>query len=206
MPLADWPVALRNFIAARSADSSCARTIGQQRAADHLLRRLDRGRRRPGPMLLPPGWRAADHGADAEQQRDDRGGLRIGELLAQAREMPARHVAGLVRQHADDLVRRLGIVERADVDEDAPAVHHERVERALVDQHDLHVLLRRGRRRLQDRRGVVAHQLLDLGVADDRQAAGGRSAARMPAGRRARSATAVAARWRATLASRGAPC
>ena len=31
------------------------------------------------------------------------------QLLAHAREMAAGHVAGLVREHADDLVRRLGI-------------------------------------------------------------------------------------------------
>ena len=107
--------------------------------------------------------------AGAEQQRDDRGGLRAGELLAQPGEVAARDVAGLVRQHADDLVRGLGVVERADVHEDAAAVHHERVERARVDQHDLDVLLAEPGG-AQDRRRVVAQQLLDLGVADDRQA------------------------------------
>ena len=76
---------------------------------------------------------------------------------------------------------------------------------ALVDQHDLHVLLRQAGD-AQDRRGVVAQQLLDLGVADDRQAAGGfrlrerrLAADRERDGRRARDR-------RAKLASRGAPC
>ena len=34
-------------------------------------------------------------------------GLRVRELLAQAREMPAGDMAGFVREHADDLVRRV---------------------------------------------------------------------------------------------------
>ena len=57
----------------------------------------------------------------------------VGKLLAQARQMAAGEVAGLVRQHADDLVRRLGIEQRAGVDEDVAAVHHEGVEAAVVD-------------------------------------------------------------------------
>ena len=46
----------------------------------------------------------------------------------------------------------------------------EGVERAVVDDDDLDVLLGEPGR-LQDRLRVVAQQLLDLGVADDRQAA-----------------------------------
>ena len=64
----------------------------------------------------------------------------------------------------------LASIQRAGIDEDAPAVHHEGVEDAVVDEHDLHVLLREPGD-AQDRRGVVAQQLLDLGVADERQAA-----------------------------------
>ena len=56
--------------------------------------------------------------------------------------MPAGDVAGLVRQHADDLVRSLRIEQRASVDEDAAAIHHEGVEAAVVDDGDLDVLLR----------------------------------------------------------------
>ena len=70
-------------------------------------------------------------------------GLGIGELLAQLRQMAAGDVAGLVREHADDLVRRLGFEQRAGIDEDVPAVHDEGVEGAVVDDDDLDVLLGR---------------------------------------------------------------
>ena len=83
--------------------------------------------------------------------------------------MPAGDVAGLVREHADDLVRRLRIHQRAGIDEDAAAVGHEGVEGALVDDDDLDVLLGQTGR-LQNRLGVFAQELLDLGVADDRRA------------------------------------
>ena len=91
--------------------------------------------------------------------------------------MTAGEVAGFVREHADDLVRRLGVEQRAGIDEDVAAVHDEGVEGAVVDDDDLDVLLGEAGH-LQDRRGVVAQQLLDLGVADERQAARRRSCAR----------------------------
>ena len=69
------------------------------------------------------------------------GGLRIGELLAQLRQMAAGDMAGLVREHADDLVRRLGIDQRAGIDEDVAAVDDEGVEGAVVDDDDVDVLL-----------------------------------------------------------------
>ncbi len=119
---------------------------------------------------LAAGARTGDHRADAEQQGDDRLRLRGGQLLAQARKMAAGDMAGLVGQHADDLVRRLRLHQRAGIDEDAPPVHHEGVEGALVDDDDLDVLLRQSGG-AQDRLGIVAQQLLDLGVADDRHAA-----------------------------------
>jgi hypothetical protein len=84
--------------------------------------------------------------------------------------MPAGNVPGLVRQHADDLIRRLRFHQRARIHEDALAVHDEGVEVAVVDDHDLDVVAGQAGD-LQDRRGVVAQQLLDLGVADDRHAA-----------------------------------
>ena len=43
-------------------------------------------------------------------------------------EMSAGDMAGLVREHADDLVRRLRFHQRADIDEDAPRVGDEGVE------------------------------------------------------------------------------
>ena len=89
-------------------------------------------------------------------------------LLAHARQVAARDVAGLVREHADHLVRRVRLHDRAGIDENATAVGDERVEGALVDDHDLDILLRQAGS-LQDRLGVFAQQLLDLGVAHDRR-------------------------------------
>ena len=95
-----------------------------------------------GPVISPGsacadagrvGRGAADGGSECKQQRHDRCGLRGGNLLAQAREMTAGDVASLVREHADDLVWRVRFVERADVDEDAPSIGHERIERAVTD-------------------------------------------------------------------------
>ena len=54
--------------------------------------------------------------------------------------MAARKVSGLVREHADDLVRRLGIEKCAGIDEDVPAIHDKGVERAVVEDDDSHVL------------------------------------------------------------------
>ena len=84
------------------------------------------------------------------------------------RQMTAGDVTGLMREHADDLVRRRRFHQRADIDEDAPRVDDEGVEGFVRDQHDLDILLAEigG---AQDRLGVVAQQLLDFGVANDGQ-------------------------------------
>ena len=125
--------------------------------------------------------------------RDDRCGLRLGELLAQPQQMAAGQMAGFVREHADDFVRRLGVEQRAGVDEDVAAVHDEGVEGAVVEHDHSDVLLGEAGR-VQDRRRVIAQQLLDLGVADDRHAARGAFLrARRHRAPRAATATAVAA-------------
>ena len=142
MPLADWPRGVEELHAGAVGLLFLRALIGEQRAADHLLRRHGSPAGGRLPPALPPVARPPTIAPTPSSMRDDRGGLRVGELLAQPRQVAARHMAGLVRQHADDLVRRLAIVQRADIDEDAPAVHHEGVERAVVDQHDLDVLLR----------------------------------------------------------------
>ena len=69
--------------------------------------------------------------------------------------MTAGEVPGLVREHADDLVRRLGFEQRAGIDEDVAAVHDEGVEGTVVEDDDLDVLLGEAGG-AQDRRGVVA--------------------------------------------------
>ncbi len=65
---------------------------------------------------------------------------------------------------------RLRLHQRAGVDEDALAVRDEGVERAVVDDDHLDVLLRQPGG-LQQRLGIFAQQLLDLGVANERQPA-----------------------------------
>jgi hypothetical protein len=94
-----------------------------------------------------------------------------GELLAQTHEMTTRNVTCLMGEHADDLVRRFRLHQRAGIDENAAAVGDEGVEAAVVDDDDLDVLFGKSGR-LQDRLHVFAQQLLDLGIADDRRAAG----------------------------------
>ena len=93
------------FHAGAVGRSSCWRMIGQQRAADRLLRAEDRGGGIAGIAAA-----RADHRADAEEHGDDRLRLRHRHLLAQPRQMAAGDMAGLVGEHADDLVWRLGSI------------------------------------------------------------------------------------------------
>jgi hypothetical protein len=51
--------------------------------------------------------------------------------------MAAGDVAAFVRQHADQLVGRLGPHDQAGIDEDPLAARHEGVERVVLDDHDL---------------------------------------------------------------------
>ena len=81
-------------------------------------------------------------------------------------------------------------IDRAVIHEDAAAVRDEGVEDAVVDDHDLDVLLFEARG-AQDRPGVVAQQLLGLGVAEDRRALFP-ARRRRPTAAPAASATAVA--------------
>ena len=83
--------------------------------------------------------------------------------------MAAGDVARLMSDHADDLVRRLGLEQGAGIDEHAPA-GDEGVEGGIVDQNDLDAGAGQSGG-FEDRARIVAHQRLDLGVADDRHAA-----------------------------------
>ena len=80
--------------------------------------------------------------------------------------MPAGQVSGLVRDDADHLVRGLRIEQRAGVDHHAPAARHEGIELAVLHEHDLGVA-RADAGGAEDRRGIVAEERFDLGVADD---------------------------------------
>ena len=84
--------------------------------------------------------------------------------------MTAGKVSGLVGKDANDFVWGLGVKQRSRIDEDMPAIHHERVERAVAQDHHPHILFCKSRRS-QDRLCIVAQQLLDLGVTNDRHPA-----------------------------------
>ena len=87
--------------------------------------------------------------------------------------MRAGDMAGLMRDDADDLVRRVRLHERFGVHEDVAAIHHERIEQVALD--DAHVdVLRFQAGGPEDRPRIVLQQFLDLGVADqaDRLGAG----------------------------------
>src|SRR5262249_15882097 len=88
---------------------------------------------------------------------------------SQALEMPARKVTCLVREDPNDLVRRLGVEQRAGVDEDMTAVHDESVERTVTENDDPDVLLSQSRG-AQDRLRIISQQVFDLGIADNRHA------------------------------------
>ena len=125
------------------------------------------------PSGVAAGHRAADHHADAEQQEQQLLALRRLEISAQRRRVRAGDVAGLMRDDADDLVRRVRLHQRFGVHEDVAAVHHERIERVALD--DAHVdVLRFQAGGPEDRPRIVLQQFLDLGVADqaDRLGAG----------------------------------
>ena len=113
-----------------------------------------------------PGISAGRHAGDAEQadHRTDR--LRACDLVAEIFQMPAGEMPGLVREDADHLVRRFRIEQRTGMDHHAPAAGDERIELAILHQHDFRVA-RADAGGAKNRRGIVAEQRLDLGVADD---------------------------------------
>jgi len=146
--------------------------IGDQGAPDHFLRPGDHGRAGIGQAAIAVAASCArHHRAGAEQHGDDHLGLRLRHLLAHLGEMTAGEVAGFMRHHPDDLVWRLRLHHRTVVHENAAAICDEGVKNALVDNHDLDVLLFQPCRS-QDRPGIFAQQLLGLGIADYRWALG----------------------------------
>ena len=124
-----------------------------------------------GARLADAGAAAADRCRAAQDHCRSRQDLGVLQLLAQPHEMPSGDMAALVREDADDLVRGLGVDQRSGVHEDVLAVRHEGIERPLADQHDLDGAGAQACR-LGDRLQIVAHQLLDLGIADDRRPLG----------------------------------
>ncbi len=105
------------------------------------------------------------HGAAGQDHLEDLQRREAAQLLLHARQMAAGDVAAFMRQHADQLVGRLGAHDQAGVDEDALAARHEGVERIVLDDHDLdRVGIETGG--LPDRHHHGADVVLDFGVAD----------------------------------------
>ncbi len=139
--------------------------VRKKRSLNHALRRHENSRRSLADIVVAA--RARNHRARARKHCENRHRLHIRNLLAAAREMSARDMACFVGEHADDLVRCLRIRQRAEIDEDAPAVGHESVELLVVDNDDFDLLVLQARR-LQDRTGIFAQELLGFRVADNR--------------------------------------
>ena len=113
---------------------------------------------------------AGNRGADAGQQSDDHAVCAVASCsLRRCRWPPARCPVSCAK-HADNFVRRLGIEQRARVNEDVAAVHDEGVERAVAENDDAHVLLGQSGG-AQDRLGIIAQELFDFGIANHRHAA-----------------------------------
>ena len=121
------------------------------------------------PVSTLPERAPATNRADAEQHGDDRGGLRVGELLAKLGQMSADDMASFVGEDADELIGRFRFHQRAGVDEDVVRIHHESVERSVVDDDDMDVLVGETGD-AQNRLRVIAQELFDLGIANDRDA------------------------------------
>ena len=66
--------------------------------------------------------------AGAEQHADDHRSLHVRQFLAHLGEMPANDVAAFVGEHADHLIGRGRLHQRAGIHKDAVRVHDERVE------------------------------------------------------------------------------
>ena len=74
------------------------------------------------------GMRAGHDRADAEQHADDHRGLHIRQFLAHFRQVAADDVAAFVGEHADHLIGRGRLHQRAGIYENAVRIHDECVE------------------------------------------------------------------------------
>ncbi len=120
--------------------------------------------------LAGAGHGARRHGREADDLHHQSGGFRFRHLAPQPRQVAAGDVAAFVGDHADQLIGRLGIHQRAGMDEHVVAVDDEGVEGAVVDDVDVDVL-RAEPGGIEDRLRIGAQQRFRLGVAD--QSGGG---------------------------------
>ena len=115
--------------------------------------------------------RAGSHGREPEQLEHQRCRLRPRQLRAEPREMASGDMAALMRDDADHLVRRLGLHQRAGMDEHIVPVDDEGIEAPVVDDVDLD-RLRAETRSGENRLGIGADQSFGLGVADQPRGVG----------------------------------
>ena len=80
--------------------------------------------------------------------------------------MAAMNVPGLVGDDANQLVRRLGLGDRAGIDEHVLSTDDERVERSVVNQVNLDIVARYVRR-LEDRASVFRDESLGFRIANE---------------------------------------
>ena len=104
--------------------------LGEQRAHDHFVAAEQNALAGAAEVAraVAAGYAAGDHQADAENLRQQRARLVLGDARAQRRHVAAGDVARLVRDDADHLVGRIGLHQRAGVHEDVLAIEHEGVE------------------------------------------------------------------------------
>jgi hypothetical protein len=106
-----------------------------------------------------------DAGAEAQQQCRDRFDGRVMQLVLDADQMAVGDVAGLVGDHADHLVRRIGAHQQPGVDEHVHAGGDEGVDLVVLDQMHLDRLgIQSGH--AEQRIGIGADRILDFRVAD----------------------------------------
>ena len=140
--------------------------IGEQAALRHALAAHHQRLAALVAAARVPGHGGADHGGGTEQGRGDRHVAGLAELVVHARKMAAGDVARLMRQHADHLVRRLGLLQQPVSTKMRSGLPHEGVDGSVVDQIDMD---RAGgeTRHPEDVAGVNPQQPLDFGVADE---------------------------------------
>ena len=113
------------------------------------------------------GTGVAQQDASAQHGGYDHFQGRVVHGLLQADKMPAGDMAGFVGDDADQLAGPLGANQKTGIDEQVHPAGHEGVDLVALQQKDMN---RGGIEpgHLEDRRGVLAQRLFDLGVADDR--------------------------------------
>ncbi len=165
-PAARLPRGLEELHASLVGSRLLRAPLAQHRPHDHFLAaHHDATARAPDvARRIAPRHGAADHEADSQHHEQQGLGLIACHSGTQRGHVPACDVPGLMRDHPDDLVGRLGLQDRAGVHEHVEAVDHESVEALVPD--DTHGDVRAEARCLEDWPRIVLQQVLYLGIAD----------------------------------------